>query len=258
MIEVKDITPDSMDDVFSVCSPSTESEPWIEKGRSLKREWLMKRLKEHGPLTKIAYHDGAPVAQIMFYPEEMIPYKSNPRKNVVEIACIYNQTKRKGAGSALLESLIKDGTEGLKCLNGEKSSFLVSNPFDTSEELSLGDFYRHKGFEDGDGEMYLELAGKYEPPVKNRMKFSSDDYGKAILFYDVNCEFSVYFAHQIKSIIETVSESYPLEIYNTWEHPELFREKGLNNVVVNGVPITSFWRSDSFRDEVKTAISAKP
>jgi hypothetical protein len=42
----------------------------------------------------IIYHfaraDGKPVAQILFYPEETIPFNHNPRKNVVHLQCIFN------------------------------------------------------------------------------------------------------------------------------------------------------------------------
>ena len=80
--------------------------------------------------------DGKPVAQILFYPEETMPYIREPRKDVIHLQCIYSpfpDTQRKRAGAALMRVLINECETGLSCLGGRSCSFLVTRPFPMKE-----------------------------------------------------------------------------------------------------------------------------
>ena len=155
MLRVEDISEKNLDDVFMFCS---RNRPWApmddpgEKARDLKRQWLLEMLERYGPCTKIAYIDEKPVAQITFYPEEAIPFLHNPRKDVVNIKCIYNshpEARRKGAGAALLKALVDEGHSGLECLGGRHCRFVVTRPFPHEGDLPLADFYDKYGFKQG-------------------------------------------------------------------------------------------------------------
>ena len=67
-ITVKDVDASNIYDVFRVCSHSRLDDPLQKKGMELKRRWLNRMLEKYGPCTKIAYLDGRPVAQILYYP----------------------------------------------------------------------------------------------------------------------------------------------------------------------------------------------
>jgi hypothetical protein len=58
-------------------------------------------LSKHGPIAKIAYIEGKPVVQIMFYPERADPSVSGARDYSTYLHCIYNPSKahqRTGVG----------------------------------------------------------------------------------------------------------------------------------------------------------------
>ena len=58
MLRIENISRENLKDVFKVCSGiSMPSDPILEKGRELKRQWLLDMLKRNGSGTKIAYLD---------------------------------------------------------------------------------------------------------------------------------------------------------------------------------------------------------
>ena len=245
---------EGFEDVFSVCSPNAEPGSKLMEGRRLREKWLRDTLNEHGPFTKVAYLDGEPVSQIMYYPEKALPYFAGAREGVVRIECVYSRMPGKGAGSSLLADLVKEAEDGIESLKGEPCCFLVTEPFATGEGLDLKEFYKRNGFKEGEGEMYFEIHGGYEPRKRTEYKPLPEDEGKAVLFYNVNCEYSVSFADSVKKLIHEVKPGYPVEIFNMWTAPMESSRRGNELVVVNQRPIKSHWRAPEFRLEVQAAI----
>ncbi len=241
-------------DVFQVCSPDAEPGSKLMEGRRLRETWLRETLREHGPFTKVAYLDGRPVSQMMYYPEAALPYIAGSRGGVVRIECVYSRVHGEGAGSALLEDLVKEAREGVESLRGEPCRFLVTEPFSTGEGLDLKEFYNRNGFKEGDGEMYLEIHGEYEPRKRTVYTPLDEDAKKAVVFYNVNCEYSVGFAEGVKRLIHEIEPGYPVEIINMWTNPLESSRRGNELVIVNQRPIKSYWRTPEFRQEVETAI----
>jgi len=253
MIEVKTVK-EGFDDVFRVCSPDAEPGSKLMDGRHLREMWLRETLRDYGPFTKVAYLDGKPISQIMYYPEEALPYLVGARDGVVRIECVYSRVHGKGAGSSLLADLVREAEDGIESLKGEPCRFLVTEPFATGEGLDLREFYTRNGFKEGDGELYLDIHGGYMPRERTGYKPLPEDEGRAVLFYNVNCEYSVSFADSVKKLIHEVKPGYPVEILNMWTAPGESSRRGNKLVVVNQKPITSHWRTPEFRLEVQAAI----
>ena len=89
-MSVRDISEENMLDVFRICSVNKLEDRTQLKGIQMKRRWLRKMMNEYGPCTKIAYVDTIPVAQILFYPEEAVPYIPHKRDGVIILHCAYN------------------------------------------------------------------------------------------------------------------------------------------------------------------------
>jgi len=253
MIEVKTVR-EGFDDVFRVCSPDAEPGSKLMEGRRLREIWLRDALSEHGPFTKVAYLDGKPVSQMMYYPEKALPYIAESRGGVVRIECVYSRVPGKGAGSSLLADLVREAVGGMESLRGEQCRFLVTEPFATGEGLDLKEFYTRNGFREGDGEMYLEIHGGYEPRERTEYKPLPEDAGRAVLFYNVNCEYSVGFADTVKKLIHEVKPGYPVDIINMWTEPVESSRRSNELIIVNQRPIKSHWRAPEFRREVQAAI----
>ncbi len=201
-------------------------DPILEKGREIKRQWLLDTLKQYGPFMKIGYLDEKPVAQILFYPEEIIPYLHNPRRDVIYNKCIYISSpsaRAKRVGSSLLKNLIDECNAGLHCLGGRACKFMVSRPFPHEGDLSLSDFYEKNGFTQGNQEMFLEMKGKYVPQKIPEICALPEDRGKIVATYNPDCEWGYYYAATTRKIFQG---KYPVEIFNSWEEPEEYKKRG--------------------------------
>jgi hypothetical protein len=258
MIRVEDVSEDNLHDVFRVCSHSKLEDPLQQKGMEIKERWLLGMLREHGPCTKIAYLDDRPVAQILFYPEGAAPFIKDPREDAVVLNCAYNpfpEARGKGAARALVESLVEDGRRGLPCNGGMRVSFIAAKPFNTGEGVSLEDFYARIGFEKADGEMFLEVAGKYRPREESRYEPLPEDEGRALMFYDPKCEWGYPFAVRVKELLGEIDPGLSVELIDPWERPEEAVKRGNQWLIVNGKVIESFWtEKDAFRREVEQAL----
>ena len=241
-------------DVFEVCSPDAEPGSKLMEGRRLRERWLRETLREYGPFTKVAYLDGRPVSQVMYYPEAALPYIAGSRGGVIRIECVFSRVQGKGAGSALLGDLVGEAREGVESLRGEPCRFIVTEPFSTGEGLDLKEFYERNGFREGEGEMYLEIHGDYEPRKRTGYTPLEEDAGRAVVFYNVNCEYSLGFAEGVKRLIQEIEPGYPVEIINMWKEPQESSRRGNELVVVNQRPIKSYWRTPEFGEEVEAAI----
>lgn len=254
MIEVKTLR-EGFGDVFRVCSPDAEPGSRLMEGRRLREKWLKDALTIHGPFTKVAYLDGDPVAQIMYYPEAALPYITGSRGGVIRIECVYSRVHGRGAGSALLRRLIDEAKDGVESLRGEPCRFLVTEPFSTGEGLDLKEFYMRYGFKEGEGEMYLEIHGDYQPRKRVEYTPLEEDAGRAVVFYNVNCEYSLGFAEGVKRLIHEVEPSYPVDIVDIWADPLESSRRGNELIIVNQRPVKSYWRTPEFKQEVEAAIN---
>jgi len=258
MIDVRDLTRENLEDVFKICSHGRMDDPVQMRGIGLRRRWLLETLESRGPCVKIAYLDGRPVGQILCIPEEAVPYLGNPREGVVAIHCVYNpfpEAQRKGVGNALLKSVIDECKEGPAYLGGDACIFLVAQEFTTSEGIPLKDFYERNGFKMGHGEMYLEVDGGYAPKEKVEYAPLPEDRGKALMFFDPVCEWAIGFALRVEEFLHGVDPDLPVQLINTWENPEEYANRGFEQLVVNAVPIKSFWTDkEAMKREVEEAL----
>jgi GNAT superfamily N-acetyltransferase len=230
LLRIKDISEENLEDVLMICSGNrlfaSVDDPILEKGRELKGQWLLNMLERRGSCMKVAYLDEKPVAQILFYPEETMPYLHNPRKDVIYSKCIYissPEARGKGVGSSLLKNLINECHTGLDCLGGRSCRFVVTRPFPHEGDLPLGDFYEKSGFKQGNQEMFLEINGKYVPQKIPSLRPLREDRGKIIATYNPDCEWGYFYAATNREIFQG---RYPVEIFNSWEKPEEYRKRG--------------------------------
>jgi hypothetical protein len=269
LLRVENISEENLEDVFMICSwnrafASMEG-PTQEKARELKRRWLIDMLERHGPCTKIAYLDGKPVAQILFYPEETIPFNHDPRKDVLHLQCIFNplpEAQHKGVGDTLMKTLVDECNSGLKCMGGKPCSFVVTKPFPHEGELPLDEFYSKYGFKQGNQEMYLEIKGEYVPREVLENRRLPEDLGRALNFYNPTCEWGYFYAVKVKELLQEIDPDLPVEIVNLWERPEEYMKRSHQQqiaarTIINAQEINPFlfWADkEAFRREAEEAL----
>jgi len=257
-VRVADLDEGNVDDVFKVCSHNKLNDPLQRQGIALKRRWLLRMLADHGPFTKIAYLNGEPVAQILFYPEAAVPFIANPRERVVVLHCVYNpfpEARGRGVGTALVRGLVDECRRGLRCLGGRLCRFIAAKPFNTGEGLPLKRFYAANGFRGAHQEMFLEVAASYQPREMPEYRPLPEDRGRAVVLYNPMCEYSYPFAVRVSELLREVEPSLPVELIDEWQHPEESTRRGNQRLVVNATPITGFWSSrEAFRMEVEQAL----
>ena len=270
MLEVKNLTLENLDDVFIICAGVSTTynipmDEFILEGIEIRRKWLKNMFKNYGTCTKVAYLDGKPVAQILYYPENAMKYMKNKRKNVVHIQCIVNpfqEAQGLGAGTALMNSLINECKQGLDILDGDKCSYLVSYPYLSAIGVSFSQFYSKMGFKLGEDEYYYELYTKYTPRKKSKYTPLPEDKNKVILFYNPTCELGYYYVNQVKKVLENNFENLPIKIYNLWEDYEEYLKRPQQTVVaaratVNQQTVDDFlyWEDvNKWLDEVRSKL----
>lgn len=256
---------ENLEDIFKICSHDRFDGPLHRKGIEVRRRWLMDMLEHCGPCAKIAYLDGRPVAQIVFYPEKTIPYIHDPRKDVINLQCIYSpfpEAQRKGAGAALMKELVDECKSGLSSLGGRPCSFVVTRPFQHEGELSFSEFYKKYDFKQGPQEMFLEIKGEYVPREIPEYRSLPEDRGRVIILYNPACEWGYFLAYKIKELLKRMDPVPSVEIFNIWERPEGLLKRPLQRVtsgrvIVNGQLIkgVSFWTDrEAFCREVEEAL----
>jgi len=258
LIIVKDVSEGNVEDLFRVCSHNQLDDPLQRKGMEIKRKWLLRMLREYGPCTKIAYLDGKPVAQILFYPEEAVPFVTKPRKDAIILNCAYNpfpEARGKGVASSLVKSLVDEAKTGLKCLRGRPCSFIAAKPFETSDGPSMVEFYTRAGFSEAESEMYLEISGDYKPRGETAYKPSEEDKGSAIMFYNPMCEWGYSSAVSVRDMIHSIVPGYPFDMIDPWDKPLESIRRGNQQLIVNGKVIHSSRRDkEAFLTEIKNAV----
>ena len=275
-MKIVDVSEDNVDDVLTICSGGRPiahvGNPVLDKGRALKRQWLLNMIQQHGPCVKIAYLDDQPVGQVLFYPEASVPYLANPRTDVIYLKCIYiahPPAQRQGIGNALMKTLITECQTGVACLGGRPCQFVVTQPFPHEGELPLTDFYAKYGFQHGQHEMFLEINGPYVPMDRREYRPLPEDRDKVLLTYNQDCEWGYYFARKVEELLHANYPSLPIEIYSSWETPEEYMKRPhlpliaasvIVNAQVNSNPFVFWTDSDAFLRDVDKALrpSAAP
>lgn len=264
-IQVVDVDTSNMDDLVFVCSFKKLDNRIHKMGVDLKTEWVKEMLQKYGSCAKIAYLNGIPCGQILHYAEELDPLITKPRERAIQVQCIFTsrpEARRRGVAKALLEHLLKDVEQPMACFHNQPCSFVFTSAFDTGEVFSQRGFFEHMGFKravNDSGILYYPIAGTYAPreTVESR-EAVSDDEGRAVLLYSPTCQFSFEFAKQAEAIIRAVDPDLPIRLVNEWEHPpEAIRRKG-EKILVNGVPIRSFFSGENkFKDDIERALATR-
>jgi len=263
-IRVVDVDTSNIDDLVSVCSFKRLSDPIHKMGVDLKTEWVKDMLQTYGSCAKIAYLDGIPCCQVLHYAEERDPLVTRPRERAIQVQCIFTsrpEARRKGVAKALLKHLLKDIEQPMACFHNQPCSFVFTSAFDTGEVFSQRRFFEHMGFKravNGSDILYYPIAGTYAPRETMETRAVSDDEGRAVLLHSPTCQFSFEFAKHAEATIRAVAPNLPIRLVNEWEHPsEAIGRKG-EKILVNGVPIRSFFSGeDEFKDDIKKALATR-
>jgi GNAT superfamily N-acetyltransferase len=269
MLLVENLSEENLEDVFKLCSWNRAfapmDDPVLKEGIEVRRRWLIDILEQHGPCAKIAYLDGRPVAQIVFYPEEAIPYINDPRKDVILLQCIYSpfpKAQRKGVGAALMKNLVDECKSGLSSLGGRPCSFLVTRPFSHEGDLPLSEFYEKYGFRQGSQEMFLEIGRKYVERKTREYRPLPEDRDRIIVLYNPACEWGPFLAYKVEELCREIDPDLPVEIFNIWEKPEAFMKRPIDRVtsgrvIANAILLEGgvFWSDqNTFRRLLKEAL----
>lgn len=271
-MKIDNVSEENLEDIFKICeqafhlSPDDPDYQLYKKGVELKRRWVKDRLKRNIPCIKIAYLDGKPLSKIQFFPEELIPYISNPRKNVVSILCTYNpfpSAQRTGIASSLLENLVDECKSGEICIAGVPCRFLVTRPFPEEGKTSLIEFYTKNGFRPGYKEMFLTNIYEYVSRENPDYHPYPGDLEKTIMFYNPACEWGYFYAYKVKEIIHALDPAHTVELFDIWESPDEFIKRSIQRVtsgraIVKGhiMPGGIFWTDRSaFNSAVENALN---
>lgn len=271
---VRDVTPDLFDDLISVCSRTQLKDPVHAEGVQIKREWLTEVTRANGPIAKLAYLDGKPAAQLMFYPEDAGPQFPG-RRDVLVLYCVFTgapEDRRRGLASSLLRSFLDEARSGkLKSVAGRRVRFIRAPVFETGEGLSMAELYGRYGFSrgpEGSFEMYREVQGTYEspwgakgePPSQKPASVAGDrrwrllPIGRALVFYTPHCQWSYVFADRMAAVIRELSPEHEVLMVDAWRDPAAGDWPGAQ-AVVDGVPIYAHVaEGDGFRRAVTAVL----
>jgi predicted GNAT family acetyltransferase len=260
-IRIEDLQESNIDDLINVCSSKRVNDPLHQKGMNLKRQWLLKMLRQHGSCAKIGYLNERPIAQILFHPEKAEVAKPFRRKDVLILDCIYNPTteaQKLGIGTRLLKSAIQDARRRRSCLGNKPCKFITAKAFSTGELLPLPDFYKKNGFlPTPEGEqLYIPIEGGYEPnPPVGEYEPLPEDTDKAIVFYGPVCQFSYQFARRTEAIIREALPDIDVELINEWEQPGEAIKRKNSSLIVNARVIHTFlMETEKFKQEIRQAM----
>jgi GNAT superfamily N-acetyltransferase len=261
VLTIKDITGSNIDDTFRVCSYGRLEDPLQMEGIELRRNWIRGMIRDYGTCVKIAYIDEKPVAQLLFYPEEAVPYILQPRRGVILLRCVYNpfeEARGKGASTALVKSLIDECRASPRYLKGVECSFIASEPFNTGEGTPMERFYAANGFVRVGDEMIYEINGEYNPPSKPLWNSDNANMEAAEVLYNPTCEYSYIFATRARDAIKSLYPSLKVELIDQWQKPEVSLRNANQWLVVKGTLINSGPRDkETFIQEIRQAVEKR-
>lgn len=257
LFNIVDINPQNLDDFIDLCIPlERRGDSLLVAGRELKRKYTLEAIKKYGSIGKIAYLESKPIGLIQYLPKI--------EEKVIEITCIFvpeKENTRKGIGRALLETLLEESFSPKVYFNKESPIALIIHTFDVEGRYSQKEFFKKMGFLEvekddpyflyyplKEGYIYLPKTMEYMP--------QEEDLGKALIFMDPFCPFSLYFSEKIKESIREVIPDIPIRIINLFEEENEIRKRGkIFFCIINGKPIqTFFFDKENFQREVKEAL----
>ncbi len=255
-MKVTNLTEEKIDDLIGICIPKGKEDDMVFKeGAAIKKRYVRKLLSEYCyHYAKIAYLDDTPVGMIQFAPKR--------EEEILEILCIFvPQSQRQGIGKMLLNSLILDMKMPQPFLNNKVPKGLITYAFESGAGYPQHLFYKRCGFKPASLTnphlLYypIEKGWKYIPPRREYIPLS-EDRGKAIIFYDVNCPWCYYFTNKTEMAIREVAKDIPIRKISKEEEREEVRKRGnVPFVIINAQPIRTFITDEeNFKKEVKEAL----
>ena len=222
----------------------------------MKKKWATKAIKKYGGIAKLAYLDLKPVG--------LIQYQPIPEERLIEIACIFVPEKenfRKGIGESLLRALMEEMEKPQPAFSNDVPLAFVTWAFQVPGRYPQHEFYQKMGFkrvkEDDPFLLYYPIKKGYVyHPKEEKFIPQKEDRGKAIIFYDPSCPFSIYFSEKIKESVREVAPDIPVRMINRFEELEEAKKRGkVPACAVNGKPIEAFFADkENFQKEVKMAL----
>lgn len=256
-LEIKNATLENLEHLVNLCIPQDKKKDLLFlKGVDEKKRWATKAFQKYGVFAKIAYVNSMPAG--------LIQYQPIPEEKIVNIDCIFVPEKenlRKGIGKALLKALIEDANEPSPIFNGDTALAFVTWAFQVPGRYPQHEFYQMMGFkkvrEDDPFLLYYPLKKGYVyRPKEKKYVAQEEDKGKALIFYDPSCPFSIYFSEKIRDSLREVAPDVQIKMINKFEEQEEVKKRGQAPAcAVNGKPIQAFFLDkENFQKEVKQAL----
>lgn len=252
-MRVVDVNWENVDDFIMVCIPEAKrNHPAFQEGWRIKKDYLRNRLAKNLPCGKIAYLGDEPVGMIQFL----------SREEAIEIQCIFaSKYQGQGIGTSLLKNLITDLQKPLPYLNYKTPKGIFTYAFETGAGYPQHLFYQKNGFKPVSQEnpylLYfpLEKDWVYEPPLEKEYQPLPEDKNQAIIFYQPNCPWSIYFTEMTEEKIKEIAKNIPIRRINREEEKEEVAKRGnVPYLLVNGKPIRTFvLDQENFLKEVREA-----
>jgi len=256
-LEIRDVTFASIDDLINLCIPSDKKDdPLFVESMGAKKKWATQVMERYGSIAKLAYSNSEPVG--------LIQYQPKPEERIVTIDCIFvpeEQNLRKGIGKSLLEAVIEDVKEPRPIFSDDIPLALVTWAFEVPGRYAQKKFYRKMKFKrvkkGNPFLLYYPLKKGYiHRPKEERFRPQEEDRGKALIFYDPSCPFSLIFSERMKALIREVAPHVPIRMINKFEEPEEVERRGkVPACAVNGKSIETFFMDkENFQKEVRKAL----
>lgn len=256
-MEIRDVTFASIDDLINLCIPSDKKDdPLFVESMGAKKRWATQVIERYGSIAKLAYSNSELVGLIQYQPKS--------EEQIVTIDCIFvpeEQNLRKGIGESLLEALIEDVKEPRPIFSDDIPLALVTWAFEVPGRYAQHKFYRKMKFKrvkkGNPFLLYCPLRKGYiHRPKEERFRSQQEDRGKAVIFCDPSCPFSLIFSERMKELIREVAPHVPIRMINKFEeHEEVERRGKVPACAVNGKSIETFFMDkENFQKEVRKAL----
>jgi GNAT superfamily N-acetyltransferase len=256
-LEIRDVNLENIDDLINLCiPPDKKDDPLYVEGIKAKKKWATQVIEKYGSIAKLAYSNSKPVG--------LIQYQPNPEERLVKISCIFvpeEENLRKGIGKSLLKALIEDMKEPKPAFSNDIPLALVTWAFEVPGRYPQHNFYQRMKFrkvkEDDPFLLYYPLKKEFTyRPKEKKFIPQEEDRGKALIFYDPSCPFSIIFSEKMKGLIVETAPNIQIRIINNFEEPEEVEKRGkVPSCAVNGKPIETFFMDkENFQKEVREAL----
>jgi len=256
-LEIRDVNLENIDDLINLCIPSDKKDdPLFVESMGAKKKWATQVIERYGSIAKLAYLNSKPVG--------LIQYQPKPEERIVTIDCIFvpeEQNLRQGIGKTLLAALIDNMKEPKPIFSNNIPVALVTWAFEVPGRYTQNKFYQRMKFKrvkkDDPFLLYYPLKKGYVyRPKEERFMPQKEDRGKALIFYDPSCPFSIIFSQRMKELIREVAPNLPIRMIDEFEEPEEVERRGkVPSCAVNGKSIETFFMDkENFQKEVRAAL----